>query len=254
MDSTLHPGRVFHQRINPINYNFKYRTLSVLINLDELEVINKLPFFSVNSSNLFSFHFKDHGKRIKSSNPKDFIKEKISSKFKDNKKYSIYLYCTPRFLGYVFNPISVYLCKNSKNQIKYICYEVKNTHHEQHSYFLKINKKYDNKIYSKLNKKFYVSPFLQMQLKYKFALANNKNNFSLNVDVYKKNQLILKTGINSKSKALTNISLIYELLKNLFFSQKIMILIHYQAIKIFKKQKSFFSKPEKKHDTISFYG
>ena len=56
-----------------------------------------------------------------------------------------------------------------------------------------------------------------MQLKYKFALANNKNNFSLNVDVYKKNQLILKTGINSKSKALSNVSLIYELVKNLFF-------------------------------------
>jgi len=45
MDSALHPGRVFHQRINPFNYNFNYRTLSVLINLDELEVINRLLFF-----------------------------------------------------------------------------------------------------------------------------------------------------------------------------------------------------------------
>ena len=154
MHSTLHLGRVFHQRIKPINYNFNYRTFSVLINLDELEVINKLLFFSVNSSNLFSFHFKDHGKRIASSNPKDFIKEKISSKFKDKKKYSIYLYCTPRFLGYVFNPISVYLCKNSKNEIKYICYEVKNTQHEQHSYFLKITNKYEIKSTQNLIKNF----------------------------------------------------------------------------------------------------
>jgi DUF1365 family protein len=254
MDSTVHPGRVFHQRINPIKYNFNYKTLSVLINLNELEVINKLFFFSINSLNLFSFYFKDHGKRIASSNPKDFIEEKIYKKFRDKRKYSIYLYCTPTFLGYVFNPISVYLCKNSRNEIKYICYEVKNTHHEQHSYFLKIKKKYNNKIYSELNKKFYVSPFLQMQLKYKFSLANNKNNFSLSVDVYNKSQLILKTGINSNSKPLSNVSLICELIKNLFFSQKIMILIHYQAIKIFKKQKFFFSKPEKKHDTISFYG
>lgn len=254
MDSTLHPGRVFHQRVNPINYNFNYKTLSILINLDELEVINKLTFFSVNSPNLFSFHFKDHGKRIASSNPKNFIEEKISRKFRDKKKYSIYLYCTPTFLGYVFNPISVYLCKNSKNEIKYICYEVKNTHHEQHCYFLKIKKNYNNQIYSELNKKFYVSPFLQMQLKYKFYLTNNKKNFSLSVNAYKKNQLILKTGISSKSKPLSNLSLIYELIKNLFFSQKIMILIHYQAIKIFKKQKAFFSKPEKKRDTISFYG
>jgi len=85
-------------------------------------------------------------------------------------------------------------------------------------------------------------------------LDNEKENFSLNIDAYKKNQLILKTEIKSKSKPLSNLSLISELIKNLFFSQKIMILIHYQAMKIFKKQRSFFSKPEKKHDTISFYG
>jgi len=86
-----------------------------------------------------------------------------------------------------------------------------------------------------------------MNLKYKFYLSINKNNFLLNIDVYKKNQIILKTGISSKTEALNSISLIFNLIKNLFFAQKVMILIHYQAIKIFKKQKSFFFfKPEKK--------
>jgi len=164
------------------------------------------------------------------------------------------LYCSPSFLGYVFNPISIYLCKNEKNKIKYLCYEVKNTHHEQHCYFIKVNKIRNKKFYSELDKKFYVSPFLQRQLKYKFYLDNEKENFTLNINAFKKNQLILKTGIKSKSKLLSDLSLISELIKNLFFSQKIMILIHYQAMKIFKKQRSFFSKPKKKHDTISFYG
>jgi DUF1365 family protein len=49
-------------------------------------------------------------------------------------------------------------------------------------------------------------------------------------------------------------TLIYYLIKNLFFAQKVMILIHYQAIKIFIKQKTFFSKPQKNNDTVSFYG
>ena len=144
------------------------------------------------------------------------------------------------------------MCKNIKNEIKYICYEVKNTHHEQHCYFLKIKKK-KRKIFSNLSKKFYVSPFLEMKLKYKFYLLNNNRRFLLNIDVYKKNQIMLKTGISSKDVKLNNISLIFNLIKNLFFAQKIMILIHYQAIKIFKKQKSFFSKPMKKNDTVSFH-
>jgi DUF1365 family protein len=253
MQSSLQLGSVFHKRIFPYNHQFNYKTLSILINLDELNNINKLFLFSINSFNLFSFFFKNHGARNENNNPKNFILSKIVKKFNDKKNYTIYLYCTPSFLGYVFNPISIYLCKNDKDEIKYICYEVKNTHHEQHCYFVKIKKK-SKKIYSQLKKKFYVSPFLQMNLRYKFYLLNSKNNFLLNIDVYKKNQIILKTGIASKALTLNSLSLIYHLIKNVFFAQKIMILIHYQAIKIFKKQKSFFSKPQKNNDTVSFHG
>lgn len=252
MKSSLQPGSVFHKRIFPYNHQFKYKTVSALINLDELDIINKLFLFSVNSFNLFSFFFKDHGER-NDNNPKYFILKNITKKFNDKTKYTIYLYCTPSFFGYVFNPISIYLCKDKKNKIKYVCYEVKNTHHEQHCYFIKI-KKNSEKIYSKLQKKFYVSPFLQMNLKYKFYLFNKKNIFLLNIDVYKKNQIILKTGISSKTVALNNMTLIYYFIKNLFFAQKVIILIHYQAIKIFIKQKTFFSKPQKNNDTVSFYG
>ena len=253
MQSSLQIGSVFHNRIFPYNHHFNYKTLSILINLDELNNINKLFLFSIKSFNLFSFFFKDHVEKNENSNPKNFILRNIAKKFNDKKKYTVYLYCTPSFLGYVFNPISIYLCKNDKKEIKYICYEVKNTHHEQHCYFIKI-KKNSKKIYSELKKKFYVSPFLQMNLGYKFYLINNKNNFLLNIDVYKKNQIILKTGISSKTFALNSLSLIYNLIKNVFFAQKIMILIHYQAIKIFNKQKSFFSKPQKNNDTVSFHG
>ena len=252
MKSSLQPGSVFHKRIYPYNHQFKYKTVSALINLDELDIINKLFLFSVNSFNLFSFFFKDHGER-NDNNPKYFILKNITKKFNDKTKYTIYLYCTPSFFGYVFNPISIYLCKDKKNKIRYVCYEVKNTHHEQHCYFIKI-KKNSEKIYSQLQKKFYVSPFLQMNLKYKFYLFNKKNIFLLNIDVYKKNQIILKTGISSKTVALNNMTLIYYFIKNLFFAQKVIILIHYQAIKIFIKQKTFFSKPQKNNDTVSFYG
>ena len=198
MQSSLQLGSVFHNRIFPYNHRFKYKTLSILINLNELNNINKLFLFSINTFNLFSFFFKDHGARNENNNPKNFILKNIAKKFNDKKNYTVYLYCTPSFLGYVFNPISIYL--------------------------------------------------------YKFYLLNSKNNFLLNIDVYKKNQIILKTGITSKTLTLNSLSLIYNLIKNVFFAQKVMILIHYQAIKIFKKQKSFFSKPQKNNDTVSFHG
>ena len=63
----------------------------------------------------------------------------------------------------------------------------------------------------------------------------------------------LLTGLKSKEISFSNMGLLKEIFKNLFFSQKIMILIHFQAIKIFKKGKKFFFKPQKNKDTISFH-
>ena len=80
MKSSLQPGSVFHKRIYPYNHQFKYKTVSALINLDELDNINKLFLFSVNSFNLFSFFFKDHGER-NDNNPKYFILKNITKKY-----------------------------------------------------------------------------------------------------------------------------------------------------------------------------
>ena len=52
----------------------------------------------------------------------------------------------------------------------------------------------------------------------------------------------------------SNTNVLKESLLNFFFPQKIMFLIHYQAIKIFLKSKKFFFKPDKKIDTFSYYG
>lgn len=65
MQSTLQLGRVFHKRIFPHSYQFEYKTLSILINLDELSNINKLFLFSINSFNLFSFFLKITVKEMK---------------------------------------------------------------------------------------------------------------------------------------------------------------------------------------------
>ncbi len=107
MQISLQLGSVFHNRIFPYNNQFKYKTLSILINLEELNNINKLFLFSINSFNLFSFFFKDHGERKENNNPKNYILKNIAKKFNDKKNYRVYLYCAHSFFGYLFNPISV---------------------------------------------------------------------------------------------------------------------------------------------------
>ena len=63
----------------------------------------------------------------------------------------------------------------------------------------------------------------------------------------------LLTSLKTREISFSDTNILKEILKNLFFSQKIMFLIHYHAIKILKKGKIFFFKPKNNKDTVSFH-
>ena len=64
MTSSIYNGNVIHKRFAPKTYHFKYSVFSLLIDLSELDYLNKkINFFSYNKFNLISFYEKDHGNR-----------------------------------------------------------------------------------------------------------------------------------------------------------------------------------------------
>ena len=159
MNSCIYNGLVTHNRFKPVKHSLKYKTFSLLIDLDEIEILSKkISIFSLNKFNIFSFYYKDHGARDGSS-LKDWVIENIK-KFKiSNNITNIKLLCYPRIFGYVFNPLSIFYCYEEEN-LKAIFYEVKNTFNEQHTYIFKIKDK--GRIEVKCKKKWYVSTFMDM--------------------------------------------------------------------------------------------
>ena len=64
MNSNIYNGHVIHTRFKPVKHFLKYKTFSLFIDLDELELLDKkFKIFSFNKFNIFSFHNKDHGER-----------------------------------------------------------------------------------------------------------------------------------------------------------------------------------------------
>ena len=127
INSSIYNGQVIHKRFKPKVHYFKYNVFSLLIDLSELETLDKkVRFFSYNSFNLISFHEKDHGERNGSSLiqwvHKNLKKNNISI---DNIKIKIL--CYPRIFGFAFNPLSVFYVYNLEDQLISILYEVKNT-------------------------------------------------------------------------------------------------------------------------------
>ena len=178
MNSCIYNGVVTHKRYKPVKHFLKYKTFSFFIDLDEIEKLDKNNIiFSFNRFNIFSFYNRDHGDRngksLKNWVMDNLIKFKISENI--NK---IKLLCYPRIFGYVFNPLSIFYCYQDE-KLKIIFYEVKNTFNEQHTYIFKV--KDDNEVYQTCKKRFYVSPFMDMETEYVFRLLDPNEKLSVTI-------------------------------------------------------------------------
>ena len=250
MTSSIYNGTVIHKRFKPKVHFFKYKVFSLLIDLSELNVLEKkINFFSHNSFNLISFFDKDHGERDGSSLI-DWVKKNLKENNITFEDIKIKLLCYPRILGYVFNPLSVFYVYNNKEELISILYEVKNTFGEQHTYIFKVEN--DNLLQHNCKKKFHVSPFIEMNCNYFFRILRPSEKISVVIDQYQFNEKILFASQDGKRVDFNSKELLKSYLKHPLMTFKIISAIHFEAFKLWMKGIKFIKKKFKIKNNISF--
>ena len=249
MNSCIYNGEVTHTRFKPVRHFLKYKTFSLLIDLDEINLLDKsIGIFSHNKFNIFSFYDKDHGDRD-GGNLKDWIISNLKKfRIKENVT-NIKLLCYPRILGYVFNPLSIFYCYE-KDKLVAIFYEVKNTFNEQHTYIFKI--KNNEEIIQKCRKKFYVSPFMDMETFYNFKLLNPKDKLSVFIKQTDADGTVLTATQTGDKKEFSFKQLAINFLKYPLMTIKIISSIHYEALLLWKKGAIYRKREIKLKNNLSF--
>jgi len=248
MNSCIYNGVVTHTRFKPVKHFLKYKTFSFYIDLDEIKKLdNDNPIFSYNRFNIFSFYDKDHGDRDGKA-LKVWVLDNLK-KFNINENINkIKLLCYPRIFGYVFNPLSVFYCYED-NSLKAIFYEVKNTFNEQHTYIFKVK---DNKIEQKCKKKFYVSPFMDMDTYYNFKLLNPNEKLSISIKQTDKEDVVLTAVQTGARKEFTFKQLIINFFRYPLMSIKIISAIHFEALLLWKKGAIYRKRDKKIKNNLSY--
>ena len=154
--SSLYECTVMHHRFTPKEHRFVYRIFLFAFDLDELpELHRRLPLFSYNRANLFSFRDRDFfptaeplhhptsSPATDSRNPQSAIQNlksrvlaHLATRGIDLTGGRVVLVTLPRVLGYLFNPVSFYFCYDATGTCVASLAEVTNTFKEMKPYFL----------------------------------------------------------------------------------------------------------------------
>ena len=149
----------------------------------------------------------------------------------------ILLLCMPRWLGHVFNPISIYYCFEPSGRLAAIVYEVKNTFAEQHAYVLPVDPERrgeDEAIRQSCAKALYVSPFIEMAARYRFRLTppgEERLSVMIREDVQKEPRLV--ASLTGRRRPITDRQLLIAGLRHP--THKVIAAIHWEALRLWLK-------------------
>ena len=235
-----------HARLAPRRHSFLYPLFFLRLPLSSLFLPGQAfsPWLVIDRPGLFSFHSRDHGPRDGTS-LLPWIRARLTEAGLDRADGEVVLQTFPRFLGYVFNPVSFWFCHDRSGALRAVLAEVNNTFGERHCYWIHhpdqrpiLN---GDVIFAK--KVFHVSPFFPVRGDYRFRFQQRGAMYCATVDYLEAGELRLLTRLRGRAVPLTGSALLVAALRFPFMTLMVVLRIHWQALRLALLRAPFHRKP-----------
>lgn len=238
----LYPGRVDHTRLRPRRHALAYRIFMLRLDLDDLVGAAAGPrLFSHNRFNLLSIHDRDHGDG--SATPlRDQVRLRLRAAGLAHAGARIEALLMPRILGRAFNPLTIYFCHDIGGDLAAILYEVHNTFGERHNYMIAAHPT-PGPVRQRAPKRFHVSPFMDMDLDYRFEVTPPGDRVSIRIAVSDAAGPMLMASFAGQGEPMTDASLLRAWITHPWQTVGVLAAIHWEALKIFAKGLGYRRRP-----------
>lgn len=242
-------AETYHGRRGATKNAFRYSIDYVL--LDAEADVQSPALFARNAGNLMSLHDSDHGGPPKHGRGAAWVRDVLAARGIEPPT-RIALLAQPRVLGYVFNPVSFWLCYDAKDALSTVIAEVTNTFGDRHSYLCRHD---DGRAITKsetlsAQKLMHVSPFQPIEGGYTFRFDVQPDSIGIWIDYSRGNGGLIAT-LTGRRRPMTNLSILKSVLRRPFGSRRVLTLIHWQALKLWLKGATFRSQPKPPIEEIS---
>jgi DUF1365 family protein len=244
-------GQVMHQRHQPRARAFRYGIYYVALPLTAWENGTLDAILPARRFAHHSFLARDHGARD-GSNLHTWAIE-LLARYDVPAPMHITLLCLPRVLGYVFNPVSFWLCYDATAQLIAVLCEVNNTFGETHTYLCvhPDRRPLQSHDWLTADKCFHVSPFLPRTGEYRFRFALDENHCRIDIHYVNNKDLTLTTCLQGHWQPLTQTTLRRAFWRYPLVTLKAIAMIHYQALRLVARRIAYIPRPPQQAEQIS---
>lgn len=243
LDAAVCFGAVMHERHTRAHNRFVYPTAFLRLPLSRIDAL-RVPLLGIGRRNVFSFLARDHGRRD-GSPLMPWLREILNHHGPDAVcDGEVVLHTMPRVFGYVFNPVSFWLCEGADGSLRAVIAEVTNTFGDRHSYLCAHDDQRpilrDDTL--RAQKIFHVSPFQKIAGGYEFRFDIRPDRVGIWIDYSAGNGGLIAT-LTGPRKPLTNRAILGACLRRPLGSRRVLGLIHWQALKLWWKGARYNPRP-----------
>lgn len=246
-ESAIYRGTLRHRRLAPKPHAFTYPVFMAFLDVDRIEELTRVsPFLSHNRWNWASFDERDH-----IGDPQRPLRERLAQGAAARglalPEGPIYLLTNLRYLGYCFNPVSYFYCYDRSGQLALVMAEVSNTFGEMHPYWLdrSIEQKSAGGRHYDFDKAFHVSPFMPMDCRYRFAFTDPGDALVVQVTEWNAGEVFFDATLTMSREPWSAASLHGALRRHPWMTLKVILAIHWEAMRLWVKRVPVFTHPDK---------
>lgn len=245
-------ARVIHHRVRPSANRFRYRLAYLCLDLADLPSAAG-RWLKLDRRGAVSFRRADHGARdggdllawLRSILAEHGLAEACDG--------APLLMTLPRLLGYVFNPVSFWFCRDRRGGLRAVLCEVNNTFGESHCYLVHRS---DRGIlgaddWLEGRKVFHVSPFLPVAGRYRFRFRLEPQSVHVDVNYHDESGLVLATSVGGRREPLEQRAVLRRFVGNPAMTLGVIARIHWQALQLWRKRVKFHRKPQPPREAVT---
>jgi uncharacterized protein len=241
---TIVDASVVHRRVRPRENAFRYRVAYLCLSLGSLEGAAG-RWLKVDRRGLVSLRRADHGARD-GSNLRTWLQGVLDRHgLAETCDGGVMLMTMPRMLGYVFNPVSFWFCRDRTGALRAILCEVNNTFGESHCYLVHHEdlRPIQPDEWLEGRKVFHVSPFLPVEGGYRFRFRLDAGRVHVDVNFHDGQGLMLATSVGGPREPLNDRGVLRRFVGNPAMTLAVIVRIHWQALHLWRKRARFYRKP-----------